>query len=100
MDLRDIGFDFEEMARLANENPDRFARRREELIQHLIARSSQSAYLADLQMDIDANRYCSPPGLQSGEKMVSRMLESTVSMTKHMALLNDLIETKASKMKI
>lgn len=55
MNLNDIGFDFEEMARLANEDPDGFARRREELIQRLIARSSQSAYLADLQMDIDAD---------------------------------------------
>lgn len=96
MNLNDIGFNFEEMARLANEDPDRFARRREELIQRLISRSSRSEYLADLQMDIDADRYCSPPGLQSGEKMVSMMLESTVSMTKHMALLNDLIESKSS----
>ena len=99
MDLRDIGFDFEEMARLANENPDQFARRREELIQRLINKSSRSAYLADLQMEIDADRYCSPPGLQPGEKVVSMMLESTVSMTKHVALLNNLIECKSSTMK-
>ncbi len=99
MNLNDIGFDFEEMARLANEDPDGFARRREELIQRLTAKSSQSEQLADLQMDLDADRYCSSPGLQSGEKMVSMMLKSTVWMTKHLAMLNDLIENKASKMK-
>ncbi len=100
MDLSDIGFDFEEMARLAKDDPDGFTRRREELIQRLIAKSSRSEYLADLQMDLDADRYCSPPGLQSGEKMVSMMLESTVSMTKHMARLNDLIENQAAKMRM
>lgn len=53
MNLNDIGFDFEEMARLANENPVGFARRREELIQRVIAKSSQSEQLADLRVDMD-----------------------------------------------
>lgn len=99
MNLRDIGFDFEEMARLAKDDPDGFAQRREELIQRLIAKSLQSEQLADLQMDLDADRYCSPPGLQSGEKMVSMMLNSTAWMTKHLEMLNDLIENTASKVK-
>lgn len=93
MDLRDIGFDFEEMTRLASEDPDGFALRREELLRRLIAKSSRSQHLADMQMDLDAARYCFSPGIQSSEKMVNMMLGATVCMTKRLARLNDLIET-------
>ena len=54
MELRDIGFDFEEMARMAKNDPEGFARRREELIQKMIGRSARTEHLVDLQMDLDA----------------------------------------------
>lgn len=94
MNLRDIGFDFEEMARLANADPDEFARRREQLIRRLIANSPHKKYLADVQMDLDAVRYRSSPGISAAEQMANMMRESSTSMTKHMATLKGLIEAK------
>lgn len=68
MNLNDVGFDFGEVSRLVNEDPDRLVRGREEPIQCSINRTSRKEYLAGLHMDIDEDRECWPPGLQSGEK--------------------------------
>ena len=53
---------------LANEDPDGFARRREELIQRLINRSSRSEYLADLQMEIEQTAIARHLGLSRAKK--------------------------------
>lgn len=99
MNLNGIEFDFEEMAQLANEDPDEFARRRDELIQRLNTKSSQSEQLANLPIDLDADCFFSSPGLQSSEIMVRMMLNSTIWMTKHLAMLNELFDNKVSKIK-
>jgi len=92
-----MGFDFEEMAWLAKNDPEAFARRRQELIQRLIGQSEQAASLANLQLDLDAARYCSPPGVRSGGQMVSLMLQTTARLTGHVTHLNDLLGAPQSK---
>ncbi|MDO8933072.1 MAG: DUF3135 domain-containing protein [Rhodocyclaceae bacterium] len=95
--LKKIGFDFEEMTRLAKTDPDEFVRRREELIQQFIARTSRPTDLANMQMDLDATRYCASPGMQAGGKITEMLLKSTACMTKHVARLSDLLETTSPK---
>jgi hypothetical protein len=92
MDWIKTGFDFETMARLAKDDPSGFAGVRQELIRQLIGQSSPASQLASLQLDLDAARYGVPPGVQSGEKMLERMLQNTASMTDHVAQLSDLLE--------
>jgi len=55
--MEKLKFDFDEMVRLASDNPTEFTRRREALIHQVMATSPQSANLIDLQMDVDAERY-------------------------------------------
>lgn len=95
MDWIETGFDFAAMARLAKDDPAGFAGVREELIRRLIGRSSPTSQLAQLQLELDAARYGVPPGVQSGERMLERMLQNTASMTDHMAQLSDLLERAA-----
>jgi hypothetical protein len=97
MDLTDLGFDFEEMARLAQTDPDAFARRREELIEQSIERANCPEGLAEMQMDIDSVRYRTSPGLPAGTQLTDLLLESVRRMSSHMARLNDLVDGAVSK---
>lgn len=97
MDWTKTGFDFEAMARLAKDDPIGFAGVREELIRQLIGQSPRAPQLASLQLDLDAVRYGVPPGVPSGEKMLERMLQTTASMTDHVAQLSDLLERTTGK---
>lgn len=72
--LSHLGFDFDEMARLAATNPEEFARRREALIHQLVKRARQPEDLVSLQMDLDAMRYGSAPGIRSSKRMHDMML--------------------------
>lgn len=95
MNLNDVGFDFEEVSRLVNEDPDRFVRGREEPIQCSINRTSRKEYLAGLQMDIDDDRECWPPRLQSDEK---GQHDAEIYVV-HEKWRYDLIERKSLRMK-
>jgi hypothetical protein len=97
VELTKLDFDFETMARLAHDDPDGFARHREQLIRGLIAKSSRSDRLADLQLDIDAVRYGLPQGIMTAEKMVGMMMEATSSMMKQFERLDYFVESAGSR---
>lgn len=90
--LKEAGFDFDELARLADADPAGFARRRAELIQSLIGKSSRPVDLANLQLELDATRYCRAPGAASGLEMIRRMLENVQYLNGCATRLRDLIE--------
>lgn len=90
--LKESGFDFAEMARLADTDPAAFARRRAELIQNLIGKSSRPVDLANLQLELDATRYCHSPGVSSGLEMIRRMVDNTQLLNGCAVRLHHLIE--------
>ena len=75
----ELGFYFDEMAQLANENPREFACRREALILQLLAKSRQLEDLARLEMDLDAERYCSAQGIRATRRQ--GMMLSKIELT-------------------
>jgi hypothetical protein len=87
-----MGFNFEEMVRLIQEDPALFALRREEMIRRHIDKSPQADYLAQLQMTLDEMRYSSQPGLRSGEKMLEMTIEYSASLAIHLERLKSLLE--------
>lgn len=91
MNVTELDFDFDTMAQLARDDPDGFARYREQLICRFIERSSHSDRLADLQLDIDAIRYGLPPGMRTAEKMISMMMDSTERMMDRFERLYDFV---------
>jgi len=99
MDLTELKFDFDTMARLARDDPGGFARYREQLICRLIERSSRSDRLADLQFDIDAVRYGLPPGMRTAEKMIGMMMDSTERMLNRFERLYDFVVSARQEMR-
>ena len=97
MDSNVLRFDFEKMARLAKENPQDFAHKREELIRQLIDRAPRAEHLIELQRTL--NRSCvqlAAPGLQLGFLITDMMLLTTAFMTAHMTALNGLMQGSLS----
>lgn len=92
--LKEAGFDFRELTQLADTDPAAFARRRAELIQTLIGKSSRPVDLANLQLEIDATRYCRGPGISSGLEMIRRMLENTQVLNGCAERLRDLMDNE------
>jgi hypothetical protein len=94
--VKQIGFDFEEMTLLIQEDPALFARRREELIRHHIEKSPQPNSLAQLQMSLDEVRYSTQPGLRSGEKILEMMIEYSTNLALHLERLRALLEASCA----
>ena len=68
-----MDFDFDLMARLAQENPAEFARKREELIRDFIENSSNPEKGRRIQFEIDMERVRTPPGEKTYLAMAKRL---------------------------
>lgn len=91
MELADIGFNFDEMARLAKEDPNEFTRRRDEAIRQLIQNAARIEHMERLQLDLDATRYGVTRGVQLSEQMMDKVLENTSTMNSLLARLHELV---------
>ena len=93
--MEKLKFDFDEMVRLASDNPTEFTRRREALIHQVMATSPQSANLIDLQMDVDAERYGLTPGIRSSERIQNLMAAKIDLMGRYLDIYMGLLMAEA-----
>jgi hypothetical protein len=94
--LKEAGFDFVELAKLADNDPAGFAQRRAELIRCLIEKSSHPVDLANLQFELDASRFRNVPGVPAGLEMVGRMLENANRLSAYAAEMCALMDDGAA----
>lgn len=91
MSLISRRFDFDEMARLAKEDPPGFAREREALIKDAIAGSISPALMADMQMDMEATRHHASPGLPSCMNLLNLVAGNALLLNSCVSSLKSLI---------
>lgn len=88
-----LRFDFEEMARLAKEDPEGFTHKREALIRQVINRPPRTEHLIDLQRTLDQASYqLAAPSMQLGLHLTGMMLQTASFMAIHMLTLNNLMQ--------
>jgi len=92
MNVAPSPFDFERMATLAKDDPIAFLRHREDIIRRAIDASQHSRSLEELQMFLDADRYCRPSGgIASSEALLGMMIDSIDGMEEAIKQLSDLV---------
>jgi hypothetical protein len=94
MTSQETSFDFEGMAALVGDAPEIFARRRDELIQRLIAGAMMSQDLVPLQMYLDSVRYSHTPGIPLCKHLSGMMLDSVESFSLALASINELTDAE------
>lgn len=92
MNANVVSFDFEEMARLANEDPEGFAQKRGALIRRLIDNAARTEHLIELQRTLDEVRDRSVVGVPPETHITEMMLQCVSFMTAYWSTLNELLQ--------